>query len=205
MKNFCYKNKIYIILVLATIGTLLIAIIEYYRNNEFIASICCNLFAGMITGCVIAFISALKNREKSKYNFLIIAYKSVYECLIEFINNKEYYKYLSNYDILFEEIYGKLSYLKFINDYIRKYKNEFLQYGELASIFIEKFEYNINDKEKEYIKLCEDLKEKVYNNEKELVKLVKKYEINVIKLCASIAIEIDKCKAEIYRIDQSFI
>lgn len=50
------KNKIYLILIAITIGTLLIAIIEHNKNNEFIASIFCNLFAGMVTGCVIAFI-----------------------------------------------------------------------------------------------------------------------------------------------------
>ena len=64
MKKFCHRNKIYIILIFITFGTLLIATIEHNKNNEFISSIFCNLFAGMVTGCVIAFITALKNRKK---------------------------------------------------------------------------------------------------------------------------------------------
>ncbi len=205
MKEAFNKNKTYIILIVITIGTLLIAIIEHNKDNELIASIFCNLFAGMVTGCVIAFISALKNRKKSKYVLLVTAYRSVYDCNMEFLNDKEYNNYLSDFDTLYEEIYRKLSHLKFVNEYIEKYKNEFLREGELASIFVEKFEYNVNDKEKEYIKLHDDLQSNIYSTKKDLLELVRKYEIDVIKRNAKIMIEINKCKSEIYMIDQSFI
>ena len=205
MKKNYHENKIYIILILITIGTLFIAIIEHNKNNEFISSIFCNLFAGMITGCVLAFISALKDREKGKYVLLKTAYKSVYECNMEFLNNKKYTKYLSDFDMLYEEIYSKLSYLIFINEYIKKYKNEFLKEGELASIFIENFSYDINNKEREYIQLHDDLQMNLYSTTKDLLKLVNEYEIDIIKLSAKIAMEIDKCKAEIYKIEQRFI
>lgn len=205
MKEAFNKNKIYIILIVITIGTLLIAIIEHNKDNEFVASIFCNLFAGMVTGCVIAFISALKNRKKSKYILLVTAYRSVYDCNMEFLNDKEYNNYLSDFDTLYEEIYRKLSHLKFVNEYIEKYKNEFLKESELASIFVEKFEYNVNDKEKEYIKLHDDLQSNIYNTKKDLLELVRKYEIDVIKRNAKIMIEINKCKSEIYMIDQRFI
>ena len=201
MKDIFNKNKIYIMLIVTTIVTLLIAIIEHNKNNEFIASIFCNLFAGMVTGCVIAFISALK----SKYFLLVTAYSSVYDCNMEFLNNKEYYNNISDYNVLYEEIYRKLSHLKFINEYIEKYKNEFLKEGELALIFAEKFSYNIEEKEKEYIQLHNDLQRNLYNTKKDLLELVRKYEIAVIKINAKIMIEINKCKSEIYKIDQSFI
>lgn len=94
-------KEIYITLIAITIGTLLIAIIEHNKNNEFIASIFCNLFAGMVTGCVIAFISALKNRKKSKYVLLVTAYSSVYDCNMEFLNDKEYYNNIFDYDVLY--------------------------------------------------------------------------------------------------------
>lgn len=174
-----------------------------WKNNEFIASIFCNLFAGMVTGCVIAFISALKNRKKSKYVLLVTAYSSVYDCNMEFLNDKEYYNNISNYDVLYEEIYKKLSYLKFINEYIEKYKNELLKEGELALLFAEKFSYNIE--EKEYIQLHDDLQSNLYKTEKDLLELVRKYHYAVIKLNAEIVIEINKCKSEIYKIEQSFI
>lgn len=205
MKDIFNKNKIYIMLIVTTIVTLLIAIIEHNKNNEFIASIFCNLFAGMVTGCVIAFISALKNRKKGKYFLLVTAYSSVYDCNMEFLNNKEYYNNISDYNVLYEEIYRKLSHLKFINEYIEKYKNEFLKEGELALIFAEKFSYNIEEKEKEYIQLHNDLQRNLYNTKKDLLELVRKYEIAVIKINAKIMIEINKCKSEIYKIDQSFI
>lgn len=205
MKKFCHRNKIYIILTLITIGTLLIAIIEHNKNNEFISSIFCNLFAGVVTGCVIAFISALKNRKKGKYVLLVTAYRSVYDCNMEFLKDKEYQDHLSDFDTLYEEIYRKLSHLKFVNEYIEEYKNEFLKEGELASIFAEKIEYNVNDKEKEYIQLHEDLQSNLYNTKKDLLELVRKYEIDVIKRNAKIMIEINKCKSEIYKTDQSFI
>lgn len=107
--------------------------------------------------------------------------------------------------MLYEEVYKKLSYLKFINEYIEKYKNEFLKDGELASIFFEKFFYNVEEKENEYIKLSNDLKNDLYNTRKDLLKLVKKYEMSVTKTNAEIMIEINKCRVEIYKIDQSFI
>ena len=205
MKEAFNKNKIYIILIAITIGTLLIAIIEHNKDNEFIASIFCNLFAGMVTGCVIAFISALKNRKKSKYVLLVTAYSSVYDCNMEFLNDKDYYNNISDYDVLYEEIYKKLSYLKFINEYIEKYKNELLKEGELALLFAEKFSYNIEEKEKEYIQLHDDLQSNLYKTEKDLLELVRKYQIAIIKLNAEIVIEINKCKSEIYKIEQSFI
>lgn len=205
MKDTVKKNKIYIILLIITIGTLLIAIVEHNLNNEFISSIFCNLFAGMVTGCVIAFISALENRIKSKYFLLIAAYGSVYDCNMEFLNDKEYYNNLSDYNVLYEEIYRKLSHLKFVNEYIEKYKNEFLKEGELASIFNDKFSYNIEEKEKEYIKLHENLQSNLYNTKEDLLELVRKYEIDVIKLNAEIVIEINKCKSDIFKIEQSFI
>lgn len=205
MKNIFNKNNIYIMLTIITIITLLIANIEHNKNNEFIASIFCNLFAGMITGCVIAFISALKNRKKSKCILLVTAYKAVYDCNMEFLNGREYYSNISDYDVLYEEVYKKLSYLKFINEYIEKYKNEFLKEGELASIFVDKFSYNVEEKENEYIKLSNDLKNDLYNTRKDLLKLVKKYEMSVTKTNAEIMIEINKCRVEIYKIDQSFI
>ena len=40
---------------------------------------------------------------------------------------------------------------------------------------------------------------------KDLLKLVKKYEMSVTKTNAEIMIEINKCRVEIYKIDQSFI
>lgn len=205
MKEAFSKNKIYITLIAITIGTLLIAIIEHNKYNEFIASIFCNVFAGMVTGCVIAFISALKNRKKSKYVLLVTAYSSVYDCNMEFLNDKEYYNNISDYDVLYEEIYNKLSYLKFINEYIEKYKNELLKEGELALLFAEKFSYNIEEKEKEYIQLHDDLQSNLYKTEKDLLELVRKYQIAIIKLNAEIVIEINKCKSEIYKIEQSFI
>ncbi|GEM_PF-6008977 len=205
MKDALKKNKLYITLFITTIGTLMIAIIEHNKSNEFIASIFCNLFAGMVTGCVIAFISSLKNRNKSKYFLLVTAYRSVYDCNMEFLNDKEYYNYLSNYSVLYEEIYRKLSHLKFVNEYIEKYKNEFLKEGELASLFDDKFSYNIEEKEKEYIKLHDDLQSNLYNTKEDLLELVRKYEIDVIKLNAEIMIEINKCKSEIFKIEQSFI
>ena len=114
-------------------------------------------------------------------------------------------KWLGLSNTLYEEIYRKLSHLKFVNEYIEEYKNEFLKEGELASIFAEKIEYNVNDKEKEYIQLHEDLQSNLYNTKKDLLELVRKYEIDVIKRNAKIMIEINKCKSEIYKTDQSFI
>ncbi len=205
MKNFYNKNIIYIVLFFATISTLIVAIIEHYNNNEFVSSIFCNLFAGMITGCVIAVISAVKNRRKSRYILLISAYKSVFDCNMEFINNDKYYSCISDYSALYEELYKKLSFLKFINEYIEKYKNEFLKEGELATIFNHKFSYNVKDKENEYIKLKNELQANLYNSKKDLLDLVRKYEIDIIRLNAKIMMEINKCKSEIYVIDQSFI
>ena len=205
MKDALKKNKLYIILFVTTIGTFLIAIIEHNNGNEFIASIFCNLFAGMVIGCVIAFILALKNRNKCKYFLLITAYSSVYDCNTEFLNDKEYHNNTTDFDVLYEEIYKKLSHLKFINEYIEKYKNEWLEEGELALLFAEKFSYSIEEKEKEYTQMHNDLQSNVYNTKKDLLELVRKYELAVIKLNAKIVIEINKCKSEIYKIEQSFI
>lgn len=61
------------------------------------------------------------------------------------------------------------------------------------------------EKEKEYIQLHDDLQSNLYKTEKDLLELVRKYQIAIIKLNAEIVIEINKCKSEIYKIEQSFI
>lgn len=205
MKNIWNDKKTHITIIALTILSLVVAIIEYNSNHEFIASIFCNLFAGMVTGCTIAFISAAKNRKKGKYILLKSAYKSVFDYNVEFLQNKEYMKYLLDDESLYESIYSKLSYLKFINEYIEKYKNEYLEEGKLAEIFVQKFSYKTDQKEKEFIKLHEDLKNNVYNSKKHLLELVKKYEIDVIKLNVNIQMEINKCNTDIYQIEQSFL
>lgn len=205
MASFYKENRVYLILFASTVVTLLISIILQNIGLDFIASIFCNIFAGMVTGCVLAVISAYKNRSKGKYVLLKTAYESVYNCNMEFLNNSKYDKYLLDDYILYEEIYSKLSYLKFINEYIEKYKNEYLPEGELPKIFAEKFSYQIEKKEKEYIQLHDDLQSNIYNTKKELLELVRKYEIEIIRLNAKIMMEIGKCNEEIYKIDQSFI
>ena len=86
-----------------------------------------------------------------------------------------------------------------------KYKNELLKEGELAELFAEKLSYNIEEKEKEYIQLHDDLQSNLYKTEKDLLELVRKYQIAIIKLNVEIVIEINKCKSKIYKIEQSFI
>ena len=51
----------------------------------------------------------------------------------------------------------------------------------------------------------DDLQSNLYNTKEDLLELVRKYEIDVIKLNAEIMIEINKCKSEIFKIEQSFI
>lgn len=199
------NNKIYVAIIALTVFSLIIAIIMHNKNCEFISSIFCNLFAGMVTGCIIAFISAIKNRKKEKYVLLKSAYQSVFNYNMEFLQNNEYINHLSDKGALYESIYSKLSYLKFINEYIEKYKNEYLEEKELAKIFAEKFSYQIEQKEKEFIKLHEDLQDDVYSSNKKLLRLIKNYEIEVVKLNVKIQKEIDKCKIDIYKIEQSFL
>ena len=73
---------------------------------------------------------SIKKQKKGKYVLLATAYRSVYDCNMEFLN----------------------------------------------------------DKEKEYIQLHEGLQSNLYNTKKDLLELVKKYEIDVIRINAKINI-----------------
>lgn len=44
-------------------------------------------------------------------------------------------------------------------------------------LFTEKFSYNIEEKEKEYTQLRDDLQSNLYKAEKDLLELVRKYQI----------------------------
>lgn len=159
----------------------------------------------MITGCVLAIISACKNRRKIELNLVKNAYESIYDLNKEFIEDDKYLENIGNYDALFESVYFKISRLIFINQYIEKYANEKLKQGELAANFMKEFNYNIRKKEIEYQDLHENLQKDMYKKQKDLIDLTRKYQQEIFKLNLKIYKKIKELDNGIYKIDKSFI
>lgn len=159
----------------------------------------------MITGCVLAIISACKNRRKIDLKLVKNAYESIYDLNKEFIEDDKYLEHIGNYDALFESVYSKLSRLIFINQYIEKYTNKKLKQEELADNFMKEFNYNIRQKEIEYQGLHDNLQKDMYKTQRDLINLVRKYQQEILKLNLGIYNKIKELDNEIYKIDKSFI
>lgn len=205
MKKAWKNIKIYVLLIVITIISLIASIICRSRGNEYLESISSNIFAGMITGCLLAFISAYKNASKTDLYLIKEAYKRVYDLNMDFISDDEYLKYLNDYDSLFESVYSKIARLKYINEYIEKYTNEKLKKYELKKEFLKEINYNVEEKEKEYQGIQDNLQNNIYKTKKDLINLVREYQKEILRMNVKIYEEIREKDAEIYKIDKSFI
>ena len=205
MKKIWKNYKYYIVIAVLTIISFILSITFQLKKYEYEASIFSSLWTGMITGCVLAIISACKNRRKIELNLVKNAYESIYDLNKEFIEDDKYLENIGNYDALFESVYFKISRLIFINQYIEKYANEKLKQGELAANFMKEFNYNIRKKEIEYQDLHENLQKDMYKKQKDLIDLTRKYQQEIFKLNLKIYKKIKELDNGIYKIDKSFI
>lgn len=205
MKKVWKDYKYYIVIVLLTIISFILSIVFQVKEYEYEASIFSSLWTGMITGCVLAIISACKNRRKIDLKLVKNAYESIYDLNKEFIEDDKYLEHIGNYDALFESVYSKLSRLIFINQYIEKYTNKKLKQEELADNFMKEFNYNIRQKEIEYQGLHDNLQKDMYKTQRDLINLVRKYQQEILKLNLGIYNKIKELDNEIYKIDKSFI
>lgn len=205
MKKIWKNYKYYIVIAVLTIISFILSIIFQLKKYEYEASIFSSLWTGMITGCVLAIISACKNRRKIDLKLVKNAYESIYDLNKEFIEDDKYLEHIGNYDALFESVYSKLSRLIFINQYIEKYTNKKLKQEELADNFMKEFNYNIRQKEIEYQGLHDNLQKDMYKTQRDLINLVRKYQKEILKLNLGIYNKIKELDNEIYKIDKSFI
>lgn len=205
MKKIWKNYKYYIVIAVLTIISFILSIIFQLKKYEYEASIFSSLWTGMITGCVLAIISACKNRRKIDLKLVKNAYESIYDLNKEFIEDDKYLEHIENYDALFESVYSKLSRLIFINQYIEKYTNKKLKQEELADNFMKEFNYNIRQKEIEYQGLHDNLQKDMYKTQRDLINLVRKYQQEILKLNLGIYNKIKELDNEIYKIDKSFI
>ena len=205
MKKIWKNYKYYIVIAVLTIISFILSIIFQLKKYEYEASIFSSLWTGMITGCVLAIISACKNRRKIDLKLVKNAYESIYDLNKEFIEDDKYLEHIENYDALFESVYSKLSRLIFINQYIEKYTNKKLKQEELADNFMKEFNYNIRQKEIEYQGLYDNLQKDMYKTQRDLINLVRKYQQEILKLNLGIYNKIKELDNEIYKIDKSFI
>lgn len=205
MKKIWKNYKYYIVIAVLTIISFILSIIFQLKKYEYEASIFSSLWTGMITGCVLAIISACKNRRKIDLKLVKNAYESIYDLNKEFIEDDKYLEHIGNYDALFESVYSKLSRLIFINQYIEKYTNKKLKQEELADNFMKEFNYNIRQKEIEYQGLHDNLQKDMYKTQRDLINLVRKYQQEILKLNLGIYNKIKELDNEIYKIDKSFI
>ena len=205
MKKVWKDYKYYIVIVLLTIISFILSIVFQVKEYEYEASIFSSLWTGMITGCVLAIISACKNRRKIDLKLVKNAYESIYDLNKEFIEDDKYLEHIGNYDALFESVYSKLSRLIFINQYIEKYTNKKSKQEELADNFMKEFNYNIRQKEIEYQGLHDNLQKDMYKTQRDLINLVRKYQQEILKLNLGIYNKIKELDNEIYKIDKSFI
>lgn len=205
MKKIWKNYKYYIVIAVLTIISFILSITFQLKKYEYEASIFSSLWTGMITGCVLAIISACKNRRKIDLKLVKNAYESIYDLNKEFIEDDKYLEHIGNYDALFESVYSKLSRLIFINQYIEKYTNKKLKQEELADNFMKEFNYNIRQKEIEYQGLHDNLQKDMYKTQRDLINLVRKYQQEILKLNLGIYNKIKELDNEIYKIDKSFI
>lgn len=205
MKKIWKNYKYYIVIAVLTIISFILSIIFQLKKYEYEASIFSSLWTGMITGCVLAIISACKNRRKIDLKLVKNAYESIYDLNKEFIEDDKYLEHIGNYDALFESVYSKLSRLIFINQYIEKYTNKKLKQEELADNFMKEFNYNIRQKEIEYQGLHDNLQKDMYKTQRDLINLVRKYQKEILKLNLGIYNKIKELDNEIYKIGKSFI
>lgn len=205
MKKIWKNYKYYIVIAVLTIISFILSITFQLKKYEYEASIFSSLWTGMITGCVLAIISACKNRRKIDLKLVKNAYESIYDLNKEFIEDDKYLEHIENYDALFESVYSKLSRLIFINQYIEKYTNKKLKQEELADNFMKEFNYNIRQKEIEYQGLHDNLQKDMYKTQRDLINLVRKYQQEILKLNLGIYNKIKELDNEIYKIDKSFI
>ena len=205
MKKIWKNYKYYIVIAVLTIISFILSITFQLKKYEYEASIFSSLWTGMITGCVLAIISACKNRRKIDLKLVKNAYESIYDLNKEFIEDDKYLENIGNYDALFESVYSKLSRLTFINQYIEKYTNKKLKQEELADNFMKEFNYNIRQKEIEYQGLHDNLQKDMYKTQRDLINLVRKYQQEILKLNLGIYNKIKELDNEIYKIDKSFI
>ena len=205
MKKIWKNYKYYIVIAVLTIISFILSITFQLKKYEYEASIFSSLWTGMITGCVLAIISACKNRRKIDLKLVKNAYESIYDLNKEFIEDDKYLEHIGNYDALFESVYSKLSRLIFINQYIEKSTNKKLKQEELADNFMKEFNYNIRQKEIEYQGLHDNLQKDMYKTQRDLINLVRKYQQEILKLNLGIYNKIKELDNEIYKIDKSFI
>lgn len=205
MKKIWKDYKFYLVIFFITIISFILSIVFQLKKYEYEASIFLSLWTGMITGCILAIISACKNRRKIDLKLIKNAYESVYDLNKEFIEDDKYLENIGNYDALFESVYSKLSRLIFINQYIEKYTNEKLKQEELADNFMKEFNYNIRKKEIEYQSLQDNLQKDMYKTQRDLINLTRKYQQEILKLNLGIYNKIKEIDNGIYKIDKSFI
>lgn len=204
-KIFNSYNFYLILIVVITLISFIGLICSHLIENQFLESICSNIFTGMITGLILALISTCKGRNKTDLYLIKNAYESVYDLNREFIEDDKYLEHIGDYDALFESVYSKLSRLIFLNQYIEKYRNEKLKEGKLADNFLREFNYNISQKEIEYQELHNDLQKDIYKTQSELINLMRKYQQEILKLNLGIYNKIKELNNEIYKIDKGFI
>ena len=205
MEKIWKDYKFYVVIVLITIISFILSIVFQAKKYEYEASIFLSLWTGMITGCILAIISARKNRRKIDLKLVKNAYESIYDLNKEFIEDDKYLEHIGNYDALFESVYSKLSKLIFINQYIEKYTNEKLKQEQLADNFLKEFNYNVKQKEVEYQELHDNLQKDIYKTQRDLINLVRKYQKEILKLNLVIYNSIKELDNEIYKIDKRFI
>ena len=205
MKKIWKNYKYYIVITLITVISFILSIVFQIKKYEYEASIFLSLWTGLLAGCILAIISACKNRRKVDLELVKNAYESIYNLNKEFIEDDKYLEYIGNYDSLYESVYSKLSRLVFINQYIEKYINEKLKQEEFADNFLKEFNYNIRKKAIEYQELHDNLQRDMYKTEKDLINLVRKYQQQILKLNLRIYNKIKVLDSEIYKIEKSFI
>lgn len=85
MKKVWKDYKYYIVIALLTIISFILSVVFQVKEYEYEASIFSSLWTGMIIGCVLAIISACKNRRKIDLKLVKNAYESIYDLNKEFI------------------------------------------------------------------------------------------------------------------------
>lgn len=206
MKNFLKKNYIYIILILVTLITLGLSVLFHFKEKEFVSSIFSNLFAGTVTGCVIAFISALKNRNKINLIIMKDTYNRLFDFNFEFLEYNSNLSEIEDKEIFWNNAYEKLSKFNFTNEYIMKMSNEIYNKEEFENIFANQFDYDAIALKK----ICKEIRDNIENlknkNDREkILKEIRNLEINILMLNIKLKKEINRYDKDIYKIEQFFI
>lgn len=205
MKKIWKDYKYYIVITLLTIISFILSIVFQIKKCEYKASIFLSIWTGLLAGCILAIISACKNRRKVDLELVKNAYESIYNLNKEFIEDDKYLEHLGNYDSLYESVYSKLSRLVFIKQYIEEYTNEKFKHGEFADNFLKEFNYSISQKEIEYQVVYDNFQSNTYKTKDDLIKLIRKYQKETLKLNLEIYNKMKELDNEIYKIDKSFI